>query len=79
MFNFANLRIKDKDMKKLVSALEDAGMEVSITSGKHHIKVVNPDTNKMVFIGGQSLGDFRAGRNMLRDLKRIGFESNMKI
>ena len=79
MFNFANLRIKDKDMKKLVSALEEAGMNISMTSGKHHIKVVNPNTNKMVFIGSQSLGDFRAGRNMIRDLKKIGFNSDMKI
>ena len=73
------MRLKDKQMKKLVSALEDAGMEISMTPGKHHIKVVNPNTKKMVFFGAQSLGDFRAGRNMIRDLKKIGFNSDMKI
>ena len=79
MQEFAQMRLKDKQMKKLVSALEDAGMEISMTPGKHHIKVVNPSTNKMVFFGAQSLGDFRAGRNILRDLKKIGFESDMKL
>ena len=79
MLEFAQMRLKDKQMKKLVSALEDAGMEITMTSGKHHIKVVNPNTNKMVFFGAQSLGDFRAGRNILRDLKKIGFESEIKL
>jgi predicted RNA binding protein YcfA (HicA-like mRNA interferase family) len=66
-------------MKDLVSALEDAGLEVSMTSGKHHIKVLNTNTNRVVFIGSQSLGDFRAGKNMLRDLKKVGFESKIKL
>jgi len=79
MFAFANFKPKDKQMKKLVSALEDAGMKVSLTSGKHHIKVVNPKTNEMTFIGSQSLGDFRAGKNIIRDLKRVGFNTNIKI
>ena len=73
------MRLKDKQMKKLVSALEDAGMEISMTPGKHHIKVVTTNTNKMVFFGAQSLGDFRAGRNILRDLRKIGFESDIKL
>jgi predicted RNA binding protein YcfA (HicA-like mRNA interferase family) len=66
-------------MKDLVSALEDAGLQVSVTSGKHHIKVVNTNTKKVVFIGSQSLGDFRAGKNILRDLKKVGFESDIKL
>jgi hypothetical protein len=73
------MRFKDKKVKTLVSALEDAGLEVSITPGKHHIKVVNPTTRKVVFFGGQSLGDFRAGKNILRDLKHVGFESDIKL
>ena len=79
MLEFAKLKLKDKSVKKLVSALEDAGLEVSMTSGKHHIKVVNTITNKVVFFGAQSLGDFRAGKNILRDLKKVGFESNIKL
>lgn len=79
MFEFANLRLKDKQIRKLVSALEDAGLDVSMTPGKHHIKVVNNDTKQVVFFGQQSLGDFRAGKNILRDLKKVGFESDMKL
>ena len=79
MFEFANFQLKDKQMRKLISALEDAGLDVSITPGKHHIKVVNSDTKQVVFFGQQSLGDFRAGKNILRDLKKVGFESNTKL
>jgi hypothetical protein len=79
VFEFANLRLKDKQIRKLVSALEDAGLDVSMTPGKHHIKVVNNDTKQVVFFGQQSLGDFRAGKNILRDLKKVGFESDMKL
>lgn len=79
MFEFANMRLKDKNIKKLVSALEEAGLDVSMTPGKHHIKVVNSDTKQVVFFGPQSLGDFRAGKNILRDLKKVGFESNIKL
>ena len=79
MFEFASLKLKDKRMTKLVSALQDDGMRVSITSGKHHIKVINPKTKKIAFIGSQSLGDVRAGKNILRDLRRIGFKTDMKI
>ena len=79
MLHFANFKLKDKQVKKLVSALEDAGLDVSMTSGKHHIKVVNTDTKQVVFFGQQSLGDFRAGKNILRDLKKVGFESNFKL
>jgi len=79
MFNFADLTIKDKNVKKLVSALEKAGLDVSMTPGKHHIKVVNAKTKRVVFFGPQSLGDFRAGKNILRDLKKVGFKSDIKL
>ena len=75
---FASLRLKDKEIRKLVSALEDAGMDVSLTA-KNHIRVVNPDTHKVAFFGGQSLGDHRAGKNIVRDLKRIGFDYQTKL
>ena len=76
---FASFPIKTKEIRKLVDALEIAGLQVSITSGKHHIKVVNPETRKVVFFGPQSLGDRRAGRNILRDLKKVGFNEDIKI
>jgi hypothetical protein len=62
-----------KEIKKLVAELEAAGLEVSITRGKHHVKVINPITNRVVFFGGQSLGDRRAAKNIQRDLKLVGF------
>jgi len=76
---FASLPIKTKEIRKLVDALEIAGLEVSITPGKHHVKVVNPDTRKVVFFGPQSLGDRRAGKNILRDLKKVGFNEDIKL
>ncbi|CAN1644611.1 hypothetical protein MCERH3_00469 [Candidatus Nanopelagicaceae bacterium] len=62
-----------KEIKKLVGELEAAGLEVSITRGKHHVKVTNPLTHRVVFFGGQSLGDRRAAKNIQRDLKLVGF------
>lgn len=62
-----------KEIKKLVAELEAAGLEVSITRGKHHVKVINPLTHRVVFFGGQSLGDRRAAKNIQRDLKLVGF------
>jgi len=76
---FASFPIKTKEIRKLVDALEIAGLEVSSTPGKHHIKVVNPETKKVVFFGPQSLGDRRAGKNILRDLKKVGFNENIKL
>ena len=76
---FASFPIKTKEIRKLVDALEIAGLEVSVTSGKNHIKVVNPKTRKIVFFGPQSLGDRRAGRNILRDLKKVGFNEDIKL
>jgi hypothetical protein len=76
---FAQLNIRTKEIRKLVSALETAGLTVTITTGKHHVKVVNPETKKVVFFGPQSLGDPRAGKNILRDLKHVGFNEDIKL
>jgi hypothetical protein len=76
---FAHLNIKTKEIRKLVDALETAGLQVSVTNGKQHVKVVNPKTKKVVFFGAQSLGDRRAGKNILRDLKHVGFNQDLKL
>jgi hypothetical protein len=57
---FANGTIKDKHVRKLVAALENAGLQVTVTKGKQHIRVENPETHKVV--------------NILRDLKIVGFQ-----
>ena len=79
MRQVSNNRLRTKEIRKLVSALEKAGLEVTVTPGKHHIKVQNPKTKKIVFFGGQSLGDPRAGRNILSDLKVVGFHKKIKL
>jgi hypothetical protein len=76
---FANGTIKDKHIRKLVAALENAGLEVTVTKGKQHIRVENPETHKVVFFGGNSLGDWRAAKNILRDLKQVGFNEDIKL
>jgi len=76
---FANGTIKDKHIRKLVAALKDAGLEVTVTKGKQHIRVENPTTHKVVFFGGNSLGDWRAAKNILRDLKIVGFDQDIKL
>jgi hypothetical protein len=58
----ASLPIKTKEIKKLVYALEKAGLTVSITNGKHHVKVVNPTNNKVVFLIN-GLGDLIISTN----------------
>jgi len=79
MWQMATLPIKTKEIRRLVDSLEEQGLQVSVTPGKHHIKVVNPRTSKVVFFGAQSLGDRRAGKNILRDLKQVGYRQNIKL
>lgn len=67
------VQVRDKHVQRLVKALEDAGLEVSKTKGKQHIRVRNPKTGKIVFFGAGSLGDWRAAKNILRDLKIVGY------
>lgn len=71
----ASVKVRDKHIKKLVKALEDTGLEVKVTKGKQHVRVSNPVTGKVVFFGANSLGDWRASKNILRDLKIVGFDS----
>ena len=69
-----NIKLRDKHIRKLVAALETAGLEVSVTPGKKHIRVRNPETGKIVFFGSHSVGDWRAAKNIKRDLKMVGFD-----
>lgn len=78
LMEFAKGTIRHREIRKLVSALEAAGLQVSIT-GKQHIRVENPTTSKVVFFGGNSLGDWRAAKNILRDLKKVGFKEDINL
>lgn len=78
LMEFAKGTIRHREIRKLISALEDAGLQVS-TTGKQHIRVENPSTHKVVFFGGNSLGDWRAAKNILRDLKKVGFDQDIKL
>lgn len=79
ILEMANLKVRDKHIKKLCLALEEAGLIVTTTKGKQHIRVENPETHKVVFFGGNSLGDWRAAKNILRDLKIVGFDKDIKL
>lgn len=76
---FASPTARNKHIRKLVSALKASGLEVTITKGKQHVRVENPVTHKVVFFGGNSLGDWRAAKNILRDLKQVGFDQDIKL
>lgn len=76
---FANSSVNNKHIRKLITDLKKAGLEVTVTKGKQHIRVENPDTHKVVFFGGNSLGDWRAAKNILRDLKIVGFDKDIKL
>lgn len=76
---FARISVKNKHNRKLIKALEEHGLEVSITPGKQHVKVRNPKTQKIVFFGAHSSGDWRAVKNILRDLKQVGFNQDIDI
>lgn len=73
IMELSSLKIKDKHMRELASALQKAGLDVSIT-GKQHIRVQNPDTKVVVFFGAQSLGDWRVSKNINRQLRMVGFD-----
>lgn len=73
MYKLSSLKIKDKHMRDLASALEKAGLKVSTTS-KQHLRVENPDTKVVVFFGAQSLGDWRVAKNINRQLRMVGFD-----
>lgn len=75
----SSVKVRNKHVQKLVKALEDAGLEVSVTKGKQHVRVRNPKTGKIVFFGSNSLQDWRAAKNILRDLKIVGFHSDEKL
>ncbi len=78
LMELAKPTIRHREIRKLVSSLENAGLQVSVT-GKQHIRVENPITHKVVFFGGNSLGDWRAAKNILRDLKKVGFEEDINL
>ncbi len=73
----AGIKVQHKEMRKLVVSLKDAGLEVSTTS-KNHLRVFNPATNTVVFVSAHSLTDRRAIKNILGDLKRVGYNPNKK-
>ena len=68
------------DLQEFVKSMgRNLNFSVDETTGYHVVKVVNPDTRKVVFFGPQSLGDRRAGKNIVRDLKKVGFNKNIKL
>jgi predicted RNA binding protein YcfA (HicA-like mRNA interferase family) len=71
---FASLQVKDKHMRKLVTSLKKAGLEVSITA-KGHVRVVNKQTNQQVVVSSGRSGDPRTIMAIHKDLKKVGFNA----
>lgn len=61
----------DKDLRKLVKALENEGYQI-VTAKSGHIKVYDID-GKMIAVLSGTPSDKRALANQLRPLKRLGF------
>ena len=66
----------DKDMRKLLRALERAGFEVS-KKGNRHIKVRNLKTNQQISIPSTPTGNGRQRLNMYMSLRSIGFDDSL--
>ena len=67
----SQLKNLDRMYPGILRRLQEQGFKVSLTR-KSHIRVVAPNGN--VRCGPGSPSDHRAYKNLLRDLKRIGFE-----
>lgn len=65
----------NKEQRKLVRALEAQGFEVSKVN--NHIKVVNPETKQQISIPSTPRGGSRTWLNMLKTLKRVGFDDSV--
>lgn len=73
----AGFKIQHKEMRKLVASLKNAGLEVTTTT-KGHLRVYNPVERKVAFVSAHSLTDRRAIKNIMTDLKRVGYDPSKK-
>ena len=74
IYQMATLRLKDKDMRKLVARLGKVGFNVSQTA-KGHIRIQNPKTNQVIVISSGRSSDYRTTLEIYKDLKKIGFNA----
>ena len=73
IYQMAQLRLKDKDMRKLIAKLGKVGFQISQTS-KGHIRIFNPKTNQVIVISSGRSSDYRTTLEIYKDLKKIGFD-----
>jgi hypothetical protein len=64
-------RMPSKDLTKLVKKLTGEGFQVTL--GSKHIKVINPNVEGIVFISCTPDKGKRGQKNMMSDLKKIGY------
>jgi len=62
----------DKEIRRIVRALERKGFEVS--KRNRHIKIVNPVDGRQCSIPSTPAGNGRQRQNMLMTLKQVGFD-----
>lgn len=61
-----------QQVRRLTKELEGEGWEVSLTKSGHY-RLRSPYTNRLVFCASTP-GDWRAFKNIIRDLKREGYQ-----
>jgi predicted RNA binding protein YcfA (HicA-like mRNA interferase family) len=74
IYQMATLRLKEKDMRKLVAKLSKNGLQISQTS-RGHIRIKNPKTNQVIVISSGRSADYRTTLEIYKDLKKIGFNA----
>jgi hypothetical protein len=63
----------DKEIRRIVRELEQAGFEVS-KKGNKHIKVRNPQDGRQISIPSTPAGNGRQRQNMYMSLRQVGFD-----
>jgi predicted RNA binding protein YcfA (HicA-like mRNA interferase family) len=71
---FAALALKDKNMKKLVRALQKSGFSVTVTT-RGHVRVFNKETNQQVILSSGRTKDRRTILEIRKNLKDIGYDA----
>jgi predicted RNA binding protein YcfA (HicA-like mRNA interferase family) len=71
---FAALALKDKNMRKLVKALQKSGLSVTVTT-RGHVRVFNNQTKQQVILSSGRTRDRRTILEIRKNLKEVGYDA----
>ena len=71
---FAALALKDKNMRKLVKALQKSGLSVTVTT-RGHVRVFNNETKQLVILSSGRTRDRRTILEIRKNLKEVGYDA----